>query len=277
MPGYYRPIPEYIATSLLLTAEEKLFYGLIASLVSEKERGFCWASNEFLSERERVNPRTIQRWIRKLVKHKFVIVELVHNRERKMWTPETWGNRENLRRAYGSDSIDETENFQKKIDHDISCVVAPRHQLCRTSNEVETKAIKHIEARPTKSPPKDKWPKRCKTPALEAARPSGDMKKNEEKAPAPEVKVLKPSMKGATPTPGSDKMVEEVIDILRSPHRLGTQRVILAKGDWEYLFGFSPSIIEKAFARAHKASQKGEKIYNLTAWLYTMCSQIKLE
>ena len=117
MPGYYRPIPEYIATSLLLTAEEKLFYGLIASLVSEKERGFCWASNEFLSERERVNPRTIQRWIRKLVKHKFVIVELVHNRERKMWTPETWGNRENLRRAYGSDSIDETENFQKKIDY----------------------------------------------------------------------------------------------------------------------------------------------------------------
>ena len=279
MSGYYRLIPEFIASHPSLSSEEKLFYGLITALVSKY--GFCWASNKSLAEKMNLHPRTIPKFLKRLTKLKFLIVEVEYQNERKIWTPETWAQRDHLLKAYGQEIIESRENFNQRFYTHAPKgtppmpLVAPP-PIYNVENSTKT-CIKHIEARPAKSPPKDKWKKPCKTPAPEEARPSGDMKKNEEKAPAPEVKVLKPSMKGPTPTPGSDKMVEEVIDILRSPHRLGTQRVILAKGDWEYLFGFSPSIIEKAFARAHKASQKGEKIYNLTAWLYTMCSQIKLE
>ena len=72
--GYYSVIPSRILYNDKLKPNQKLLYAIITSL-SCKE-GYCFASNKYLAEKLKVNPKTISNWISDLNSKGFIIVDI---------------------------------------------------------------------------------------------------------------------------------------------------------------------------------------------------------
>ncbi len=75
--GYYSIIPSTILYNNNLKPNQKLLYAIITSL-SCKE-GYCFASNKYLAEKLKVNPKTISNWISDLNSKGFIIVDIEKN------------------------------------------------------------------------------------------------------------------------------------------------------------------------------------------------------
>lgn len=69
-PGYFLIIPAFVANCLHLDAETKLLYGRITSLSNQK--GYCFASDEYLAELSGCEKRVIQDRLRDLEKMNFI-------------------------------------------------------------------------------------------------------------------------------------------------------------------------------------------------------------
>lgn len=69
-PTYYAIIPANVRYDSQLTADEKLLYGEITCLSNAK--GYCYASNSYFAELYRVDVRTVQRWLKNLLKCGYV-------------------------------------------------------------------------------------------------------------------------------------------------------------------------------------------------------------
>jgi hypothetical protein len=258
MPGYYRILPEYIATHTSLTAEEKLFYSLLHSLISKF--GFCWASNQYLAELTHTCVRTVQRYIKKLAKHNLIIIELECYNERKIWTPETWGNRANLLKAYGEEIINSSEKFNQRFythdNRDMGGMTAVSPYKKET-----TKKEKHREA----------WPKPQKPKSSLAAKPSEHSSNGQDK------RQLPPSMHGSPPTPGPKKMVEDTTEILKQAMKIGSKHFLIHPHDFAFFFGFSPSVLSEAIYRTNMASLNGKRIANIVAYIFERCCDVRRE
>lgn len=76
--NYFAVIPADVRYNKNLTANAKLLYGEITALCNEK--GFCWASNKYFSDLYNVDKATISRWIKQLVKYKYVSVKLTYKK-----------------------------------------------------------------------------------------------------------------------------------------------------------------------------------------------------
>lgn len=72
--SYYAIIPSYILQDKSINPNSKLLYGDITALCNEK--GFCWAKNEYFSERYAVSVRTIQNYLKELQKAGYIKIVL---------------------------------------------------------------------------------------------------------------------------------------------------------------------------------------------------------
>lgn len=80
--GYYSIIPATILYNNELKANEKLLYAIITSL-SNKE-GYCFASNKYLAEKLKVNPKTVSSWISDLRNRNFIVVKQIRNENKQI-------------------------------------------------------------------------------------------------------------------------------------------------------------------------------------------------
>jgi hypothetical protein len=298
MSGYYRILPEYIATHPTLIAEEKIFYSLLCSLISRY--GFCWASNKYLASLSGKSVRSVKRYIQHLVDCNSLIVEVECHNDRKIWTPETWGNRDNLLKAYGEEIINSQESnqrFDRWATDDTGG--GPRMAQVPTplsNDNKKSKNIKHIEA----------WPKKLtarnspSAPASEASflaqkdrgkdkrqgqeRQAQNLRKQDSQRPPPQddyhpiepptYMQLSSQMEGPPPTPGSDEMVAETIELLKQPFKVGSSKVKMSPKDIKYFIGFSPTVIREAMEIMCKESWYGKRIKQFIPYLYTICGNV---
>lgn len=98
LPGYYRNIPSHVCDDENLKDSEKLFYGLIASLTPKF--GFCFASNAYLAQQSKCTIRQIQRMLGSLKELGYLIIEIEHENERRIWLPEYYSQKEKLLTKY---------------------------------------------------------------------------------------------------------------------------------------------------------------------------------
>ena len=146
MSGYFRLTPEYIATHPSLNDGARVFYGLL--FLRTNKYGFCWETNEDLAKDSKKTPRTIQRYIELFKNNGLIIVEIVGKNYRRIWMPETWGNRKNLLEAWRRDYPG--KDFKKSVGYDMddvggtTCVTSP--YIYKDKEYNKKKDIKHIEA-----------------------------------------------------------------------------------------------------------------------------------
>lgn len=81
MNNYYTIIPAEVRFCEDLSSSEILFYGDISSLTNDK--GYCFASNDFMSEKFNVSKKTISTWISKLEKLGFIKSTLIYKENSK--------------------------------------------------------------------------------------------------------------------------------------------------------------------------------------------------
>ena len=60
----YIIIPQNIIEDNNLTSTDKLVYGIILRLT--RSNGYCWATNQYMADILKINPRTVSSCIRKL-------------------------------------------------------------------------------------------------------------------------------------------------------------------------------------------------------------------
>jgi len=281
MSGYYRILPEYIATHPSLLAEEKIFYSLLSSLISKY--GFCWASNKYLASQSGVSISTVKRYIRKCVKHNLIIVEVEYKNDRKIWTPETWGNRDNLLKAYGEEIINSQNNLNQRFDRWVTDDLGGGSSMNQVPNPLykddkKSKNIKHIEAwakkpmaRPTPSAPTSEA-------SFLAQKDRGKQqlqKKNDPPREAPTYMQLSSQMEGPPPTPGSDEMAAKTTELLKYPFKVGSSKVKMSPKDIKHFLGFSPTIITDAMEIMSKESWQGKNIKQFIPYLFTICGNLR--
>lgn len=80
--SYYAVIPATVLFNERLKANEKLLYAVITAL-SNKE-GYCYASNKYLADKLKVDPKTISSWITDLRKQNFIYVEILRNEKQEI-------------------------------------------------------------------------------------------------------------------------------------------------------------------------------------------------
>jgi hypothetical protein len=73
--GLYYVIPSFVMECEDLEHSEIVFYALVSGLALNK--GYCFASDEYLAERMRVDERTVRNWLVKLEKFEFLKRETV--------------------------------------------------------------------------------------------------------------------------------------------------------------------------------------------------------
>jgi len=89
--GYrYRSIPEYIC-QLDIPFAAMLLYGKISALANQ--RGYCWATNEFLAESLRCSDRYVKKLLSILDDNGLVVIEIEDHYRRKIWLPEWYAIR----------------------------------------------------------------------------------------------------------------------------------------------------------------------------------------
>ncbi|MCE5319424.1 MAG: helix-turn-helix domain-containing protein [Parachlamydia sp.] len=117
---YFNLIPTFISSDPSLLDSEKIFYGTIYSLMNKY--GFCWASNAYLAKLCNKKPRRIQEMISKFKRLGLIIVEIEYGNERKIWTPETWSRRDEIKKTFDAD-----QEIQSKILYPRTGVHTPMH------------------------------------------------------------------------------------------------------------------------------------------------------
>lgn len=73
IPSYFAIIPANVRYCKELEPSAKLLYGEITALTHKE--GYCWASDQYFADLYQVNISTIQRWIKSLKEHQFIIVD----------------------------------------------------------------------------------------------------------------------------------------------------------------------------------------------------------
>ena len=109
MQGYYNVVPAFISTHSDLTDGEKNFYTILCGLMTKY--GFCWATNKYLARMAHKTPRQIPRYLAKFKVMNMLIVEIENKFERKIWMPETWARRDELKKAFEHD-----QKFNQRFD-----------------------------------------------------------------------------------------------------------------------------------------------------------------
>lgn len=94
-------IPTYIITRDDLTGNEKIFYGSILSFCCKY--GFCRESNQYLAMICHKSVSQIRRYLQKLIRVGLLFIEVDCKNERKIWTKETWANRDELKKSFDKD------------------------------------------------------------------------------------------------------------------------------------------------------------------------------
>lgn len=74
-------VPEFILTNTDIPVGEKLLLGDIAS--HTKQEGYCWGTNDYFSQRYKVTPRTISRWINDLKRRSLIKTEMIYQKNSK--------------------------------------------------------------------------------------------------------------------------------------------------------------------------------------------------
>lgn len=88
-PSFYAILPADVRYDKRINGNEKLLYCEITSLTHKE--GYCWASNAYFADIYGVDKRTIQRWLDKLKKNKYIRIQLKYVRgtkqvdSRKIW------------------------------------------------------------------------------------------------------------------------------------------------------------------------------------------------
>lgn len=72
----YIIVPMFIMDDTSLLDGEKLLFGMITSNTLLK--GYCWMSNQYISQRFRVTTRTATRWIHHLIEKSYITIELIY-------------------------------------------------------------------------------------------------------------------------------------------------------------------------------------------------------
>ena len=88
-PSYYAIIPAEVRYSELKPSA-KLLYGEITALANKK--GYCFSTNNYFAELYNVTKNTISLWIKDLLKHGFISVEIKYEIEK------TWNLEKRLKR-----------------------------------------------------------------------------------------------------------------------------------------------------------------------------------
>lgn len=81
-PSYYAVIPATVLFNEKLKPNEKLLYAVITSLANKE--GYCFASNKYLAEKLKVDPKTISNWITNLRKQNYIYVEILRNEKQEI-------------------------------------------------------------------------------------------------------------------------------------------------------------------------------------------------
>lgn len=79
--GYYSIITHDVLYDDNLTANEKLLYACITGLT--KQKGYCYASNDYLSEKMNTSKRSVSRWLNNLEKKGYIKRKLVYKEDSK--------------------------------------------------------------------------------------------------------------------------------------------------------------------------------------------------
>lgn len=140
--NYYANIIAPVLFHKKLEPGAKLLYAHISSL--SNERGYAWASNDYLAEKHDVDTRTIQRWLHTLSQEKFLHIHLKKDKfytERKLFISKT--------------SFDD---FKKSLRNDISAVSATTKMSPSTRHfcHPNTKAVNNKDEKNTKHTPTPK-------------------------------------------------------------------------------------------------------------------------
>ena len=80
--NFYGFIPANVRYDKVLTANEKLLYSEITSLL--KASGKCYASDNYLAEMFGVSTRTVQRWLNNLENRGFITREIIYKEDTKI-------------------------------------------------------------------------------------------------------------------------------------------------------------------------------------------------
>ena len=75
-------IPTEIIINKEISSTEKLLYAVISSLTNEK--GYCWASNQYLGDLIGISERHASRSINKLLQEQLIEVDIKDNSKRKI-------------------------------------------------------------------------------------------------------------------------------------------------------------------------------------------------
>lgn len=96
--GYYRVIPSHIADDPNLKASHRDTFSLISAVLGKE--GYCNYENWEFAEALHVSLRSFKRYLAHLQKQGLIIIEIRNVYYRKIWTSETWAQRERLSKIY---------------------------------------------------------------------------------------------------------------------------------------------------------------------------------
>lgn len=79
--GFYSIITHDVLYDKNLTANEKLLFATITGLT--KQKGYCYASNDYLSEKLNTSKRSVSRWLNKLEEKRYIKRVLIYGDDNK--------------------------------------------------------------------------------------------------------------------------------------------------------------------------------------------------
>lgn len=113
--GYYIAIPTKVVLDTKLSPNAKLLFGIIAGLCNQ--RGYCWATNKFISEIIGVHELTISRMLKELIKFGYVIrfEEIVNGTTQRRLKID-----ENIKEGYTNESSMGYQKHQPPLDKNVN-------------------------------------------------------------------------------------------------------------------------------------------------------------
>jgi hypothetical protein len=82
-PNYYAVLSADVRYDKKISSSAKLLYAEITALCNKS--GFCWAGNRYFSELYRVSARSIQSWLKQLIKGGYIRCEMVDLSKRRIF------------------------------------------------------------------------------------------------------------------------------------------------------------------------------------------------
>lgn len=131
--GCYSVIPTRILFNENLKPNVKLLYGAITSLACKE--GYCYASNNYLGEKFKVDPKTISSWIKELRELNYIVVEIIRNDKKEVIQ----------RRIYINDAPYTLNNrYPSTLNNDY-----PIHKIMEENNIRTNNIITHTQQKKT--------------------------------------------------------------------------------------------------------------------------------